>query len=228
MDLLKLENITVRYGLFFKALDSVSFSVKEGEILGLVGPNGCGKSTLLKVICGLITPGGNIFYKGQKVKPHKKDLAKLLGYAPQENSFFHKLTVKENMKYFSRLYGIGNADRIIDSAIRSLGLEKKKDTLAEKLSGGMKRRLNIGCSIIHDPPILLLDEPSVELDPLSRNNLWKLIRRINQSGTTIIISTNTMEEAEALCSRLVLLDHGKKVKEGSVSSIINRVERMVK
>ena len=226
MNLLKFENITVKYGLFFKALDNVTFGVREGEIVGLVGSNGCGKSTMLKVLSGLITPSGKIFYKGQRVKPHKKDLAKLLGYAPQENSFFNKLTVKENMKYFSRLYGITDADKIADSTIKSLGLESKKNTLAEKLSGGMKRRLNIGCSIIHDPQILLLDEPSVELDPISRNNLWQLIKRIKHSGTTIIISTNTMEEAEALCDRLILLSHGKKMTEGPVSSIISRVERM--
>ena len=226
MDLLKLENITVRYGLFFKALDKVSFSIKEGDVLGLVGTNGCGKSTVLKVIVGLITSGGKIYYKNERVKPHKKDLAKLLGYGPQENSFFHKLTVKENMKYFSRLYGIKDVDKKIDCTVKSLGLEKKRNSLAEKLSGGMKRRLNIGCSIIHDPQILLLDEPSVELDPISRNNMWNLIRKINQSGTTIIISTNMMNEAAALCDKLVLLEHGKKISEGNVSPIIGKVERM--
>jgi ABC-2 type transport system ATP-binding protein len=226
MDFLKLENVTVRYGLFFKAVDNVNFSVSEGEIIGLVGPNGCGKSTILKIICGLIKPGGKIFYKGDRVRPDRKDLAKFLGYVPQENSFFHKLTVKENMKYFSKFYGVDNADRIIEATIKSLGLESKKNTLAEKLSGGMKRRLNIGCSIVHNPSILLLDEPSVELDPISRNNLWRLVKRINHAGTTIIISTNMMNEAQALCDRLVLLDHGKKKVEGSVGSIVGRVERM--
>ena len=226
MDLLKLENITVRYGLFFKALDKISFSVKDGEILGLVGSNGCGKSTILKVICGLIHPGGKIFYKNQEIRPYNKDLAKFLGYSPQENSFFNKLTVRENMIYFSKIYDVREADNLIDATIKSLGLEKKKNTLAEKLSGGMKRRLNIGCSIIHDPQILLLDEPSIELDPISRNNLWSLIKSINKFGTTIIISTNMMNEAAALCDRLVLLDHGKKISEGSVSSILTKVERM--
>jgi len=226
MELLRLENITVRYGLFFKALDSVNFSVRDGEILGLVGPNGCGKSTMLKVISGLINPGGKIFYKNDRVHPHKKDIAKILGYVPQENSFFNKLTVKENMKYFSRLYNVEDVDKKIDAAVKSLGLEKKKDELAERLSGGMKRRLNIGCSIIHDPSLLLLDEPSVELDPISRNNLWSLIKRINQFGTTIIISTNMMNEAQALCSRLILLDQGKKTSEGTADTIISKVERM--
>ncbi len=225
MDLLKLENITVRYGLFFKALDNVSFTVRKGEILGLVGPNGCGKSTLLKVVCGLLKPGGRIYYNGQRVKPHNKDLAKFLGYAPQQNSFFHKLTVRENMKYFSRVYGL-QKDDMIDSVVKSLGLAQKRNSLAEKLSGGMKRRLNIGCSIIHDPPILLLDEPSVELDPISRNMLWDLIRKINRSGTTIIISTNMMNEANTLCSRLVLLDHGKVIDEGPAGLIVKKVERM--
>ena len=177
------------------------------------------------MICGLLKPSGKIYYKNDRVKPHKKDLAKMLGYAPQQNSFFHKLTVRENIKYFSRVYGVKN-DNVIDSVIKSLGLEQKRNAVAEKLSGGMKRRLNIGCSITHDPPILLLDEPSVELDPISRNRLWDLIKRINHGGTTTIISTNMMNEASALCDRLILLDHGKKIQEGAVSTIVSKVERM--
>jgi ABC-type multidrug transport system ATPase subunit len=160
------------------------------------------------------------------VKPQKKDIAKYLGYAPQENSFFYKLTVKENMKYFSRLYGLDDTEKVIDSTIKSLDLEAKKNTLAEKLSGGMKRRLNIGCSLIHNPPLLLLDEPSIELDPVSRDRLWELIKKINKSGTTILVSTNMMDEAAALCDRLVLLDHGKKVADGHTNSIISRLEKM--
>jgi len=218
---LSVRSITVKYGRF-TALEDLSFDVLEGEIFGLIGPNGCGKSTCLKVLCGILKPNeGSIFFQGREVKPWKKELSKVIGYAPQENSFFEKLTVKENLEYFANLYNLkGDLDDLISRVLEYLGIAEKIDTLAKNLSGGMKRRLNVACSILHNPKILILDEPSIMLDPVSRDSLWRLIKSINRKGTTIILATNTMEEARALCKRIVLMERGKAKAIGKTENIL--------
>jgi ABC-2 type transport system ATP-binding protein len=219
-------NVTVKFGRLV-SLDNLSFSVRKGEIAGLVGPNGCGKSTVMKVLCGLIKPEkGSVFIDNYLIKPSGKEFKRLIGYAPQENSFFGKLTVKENMSYFSDLYDIkGDRKTIIENFSESLGIYDKVNVLAENLSGGMKRRLNIACSILHSPEILLLDEPSIELDPVSRIYLWNLIRWINQQGTTIIIATNMLDEAKSLCKKVVFMERGKCIAEGSPDEVIDKMIR---
>jgi ABC-2 type transport system ATP-binding protein len=223
MDLIKFQNISVKYKNL-KVLDNLSFTVENNEIFGILGPNGSGKTTIFKVLLGIKKKeSGNI---GFETKISKTEMKRLIGFCPQENSFQDKLTVSENIKYFANLYGLkGDLDLLARETAESLGIGDKINECAENLSGGMKRRLNIACGILHKPRILILDEPSATLDPISRKELWKLIEKINQSGTTIIIATNIMEEVETLCDRIVMLKDGRKVVEGNIGDIRRMVQK---
>ncbi len=219
-----LRSLSVRFN-DVRAVDNVSFSVRKGEITGLVGPNGSGKSTILRILTGLVKPdSGSIIIDDHTIDTKDNEFKRIIGYSPQDNSFFKKLTVRENLEYFASLYNIGeNLDKLTGNLTRALGINDKIEELAENLSGGMKRRLNIACSLMHRPEILLLDEPSIELDPVSRNSLWELIRSINDNGTTIIVSTNIMEEAQALCDKLVFLSEGKVYMQGNTNEVLGSV-----
>lgn len=215
MAYLKLDGISFHYGKV-RVLDNVSFTVNRGEIFGLIGPNGCGKSTMLKIICGLLETEkpGKIMLDQKEIKPDK--IKSIIGYCPQENSFFDKLTLKENLAYFSHLYNLkGSFDKLIVNVLDSVGLVDKANEMACNLSGGMKRRLNIACGIMHEPQILLMDEPSIELDPESRSKIWNLVKSIRNSGKTIILATNLMEEAHALCDRIAMIRNGRLDYAGS-------------
>ncbi|HDD45889.1 MAG TPA: ABC transporter ATP-binding protein [Candidatus Aenigmarchaeota archaeon] len=214
--LLHLINISVFYRKF-KALDSFSMVVNREEIVGLIGHNGSGKTTILKVIAGIIKPdSGRILMNGNDVDIKSKEYRSSIGYSPQDNSFFEKLSVSENLKYFAHLYGVENIEDVAETAAKYFRLWDKKDVLAENLSGGMKRRLNIACAMLHGPKILLLDEPSLGLDPARRKELWELIKSIKSSGVSVVISTNIMEEAEYLCDRVIVVENGCMVYEGDV------------
>ncbi|MCK5018966.1 MAG: ABC transporter ATP-binding protein [Candidatus Peribacteraceae bacterium] len=206
-----------------KALNNISFKVMPGEIFGLVGRNGSGKTTILKTITGMIKPDdGHIMINDQAVDVGMKEYKSIIGYCPQNDSFFEKLTVEENLGYFARLYNVeGDLENIIKGVTNSLGIGDRIYEIAEKLSGGMKRRLNIACSLLHDPGFLLLDEPSIQLDPISRNELWNTIKMINKTGTTIIISSNMMEEINSLCNRVIFMDQGNKIYEGDPRGAMN-------
>lgn len=226
MAYLELDRISFSYGKL-KVLDELSFSVGECEIFGLLGPNGSGKSTCLQILSGLLKPkSGNIIFNGNCIRPHKKCISRIMGYCPQESSIFNALTVKENLKYFANLYKIkGNLNAIVNETVSSVNLQDKANTLARNLSGGMKRRLTIGCSLLHNPKILLLDEPTIELDPVSRNEIWKLIIRINRSGTTVIIATNLMSDALNLCKKAVYMESGRKILEGPAPDVMKTIMR---
>lgn len=221
---ISLSNITVRLGKI-NALVNVSFKIYSGEIFGLVGRNGSGKTTILKAICGLVKPDeGKILIDDEQADVNGQDFKRMIGYCPQENCFFEKLSVRENMEYFAYLYNVGsNVGSLIAGISKSLCLDDKLGELAANLSGGMKRRLNIACALVHEPQVLLMDEPSIELDPLSRDELWRMIRLINRSGTTIIISSNHMEEIRYLCTNAVYLEDGKKIYEGEVNDVISLI-----
>lgn len=228
--IIEIKKISKTFGEF-KALHDVSLEIEKGTIFGLLGPNGAGKSTLIKVLsCQLRPTAGSAFISGLDVVTDKKDVLSIIGVVPQENSFYDELTVAENLMYFGSLYGVA----VIDIKKRShrilemLRLTEKDSSRASTLSGGMKTRLNIACGLIHKPEVLILDEPSVGLDPVSRKALWDTIREVNREGTTILITTHYMEEADLLCDRILIMHKGNIVVEGTPEDLKNTVgERVI-
>ncbi|MCF7865832.1 ABC transporter ATP-binding protein [Candidatus Woesearchaeota archaeon] len=203
-------------------LRNISIDIKDGEIIGIIGSSGSGKTTLLNSIVGFIKPDkGKIKFriktKNNEYKYYvldestKKYINGNYGFASQMPSFYEKLTVRENLEYFGELYSL-NKETLranTETLIKLMGLENSENVLAKKLSGGMERRLNIACAMIHNPDILILDEPTADLDPVLRNNIWNLIHKINKKGTTIILSSHHLSELETLCDRISILKEGK-------------------
>ncbi|HEX7627519.1 MAG TPA: ABC transporter ATP-binding protein [Candidatus Methanoperedens sp.] len=227
--IIEFRSITKSYG-DFKVLDNVTLGIEKGIIFGLLGPNGAGKSTLIKVLsCQSRPSSGHAFICGLDVVSDKKDVLSIIGVVPQENSFYDELTVSENLMFFGSLYRIP----VIDIKKRShkilalLKLDEKSNTRANNLSGGMKTRLNIACALIHKPEVLILDEPSVGLDPVSRKALWETIRVVNGEGTTILLTTHYMEEADILCDRILIMNRGKIVIEGKQDDLKKKVGEKV-
>jgi ABC-2 type transport system ATP-binding protein len=201
-----INEITKCYG-DFKAVDAILFTILKNEIFGLLGPNGAGKTTTISMICGLLeTSSGTIHFNTPTGKDHKS----LIGYCPQENIFYPKLTCMEQLMFIGQLYGL-HANELKERASRlldMLGLTDKAAVLASKLSGGMKRRLNIGLALIHDPEILILDEPEAGLDPQSRILVREFIRKVSKEKT-VILTTHNMDEADRLSDRVAIIDRGK-------------------
>ena len=209
-------------------LNDISFSVKKGEIFGIIGMSGSGKTTILHHLIGFLEPDkGQILYaprKGADLKSLSNDFVaarKMFGFSPQRPSFYPQLTVDENLSYFGGLYRLSkkqikeNADRYLD--ITELSNHRTK--LASELSGGMQRRLSIACSLMHDPSVLILDEPTSDLDPVLREQMWNLIREINTSGTTIVVASHFLEELERVSSTIAILQNGKIIKQGDMHSL---------
>ncbi|MCD4799102.1 MAG: ABC transporter ATP-binding protein [Methanosarcinales archaeon] len=214
--IIEIKKISRTFGEF-KALNDVSLDIEKGTIFGLLGPNGAGKSTLIKVLsCQMRPTTGSAFISGLDVVSDKKDVLSIIGVVPQENSFYDELTVTENLRYFGSLYGVAVIDikKRSHRVLEMLQLTDKSSSRASTLSGGMKTRLNIACALIHKPEVLILDEPSVGLDPVSRKALWDTIREVNRQGTTILITTHYMEEADLLCSRILIMHKGNIIVEG--------------
>ena len=218
-EILRFEKISKSFGSK-RALDSVSFSVMEGEILGILGPNGAGKSTMMKIAAGTLEPeGGSIFLGGREMWMDYNARRKI-AMVPQEHSFFGELTVVDNLIYFASQVGAAREKVAKYAAEFSLGpfLGKR----AEELSGGYKRMLNICISLIQEPQIIFLDEPSVALDPVIRSELWEKIIELQKEGKTICISTHYMEEAQALCDRVCLINDGKIVALDTPDNLIKK------
>jgi ABC-2 type transport system ATP-binding protein len=228
--IIDIRSLSKSYGSFI-ALNNVSLSIEKGTIFGLLGPNGAGKSTLIKILsCQSRPASGHAYISGLDVVADKKEVLSIIGVVPQENSFYDELTVDENLLFFGSLYGIPVIDikRRSHKILTLLHLDEKSASLASNLSGGMKTRLNIACALIHKPGVLILDEPSVGLDPVSRKALWDTIREVNREGTTILITTHYMEEADLLCERVVIMNRGKIVVEGKPEELKNSAgERVV-
>ncbi len=194
----------------FVALDHFTLTIKKGECFGLLGPNGAGKSTLIKILTGYWKPTeGDASINGISITEQEK-IKPLIGWAPQEDSFYNGLTVQENMQYFGSLYGIKDEEYSIKS-LRLLGLHDKKDMLARALSGGMKKRLNIALALIHKPLVLFLDEPTVGVDPISRAELWNVIDSIKKQKVTILYTTHYLAEVERLCDSVGMIQKGKLI-----------------
>ena len=220
-NIIEVKNIVKQYKEL-KAIDNLSFEVHEGEILGLLGPNGSGKSTTINCILSLLEfSKGTIKIFGKDMKPDAYDIKSKIGVVFQEVSVFDELTVYENIDYFCGLYIKDKKTRkqYIEDAIRLVGLEDFEKFYPKKLSGGLLRRLNIACGIAHKPKLIFLDEPTVAVDPQSRNNILDGIKKLRENGATIVYTTHYMEEVEILCDRVIILDKGKILATGTTDEL---------
>lgn len=216
-NIIEVKNLTKKYKEL-TAISNLSFCVKKGEILGLLGPNGSGKSTTINSILSLLSyQSGDILIFGKKMKPDSYDIKKKIGVIFQNVAVFEELTVWENIDYFCGLYisDKETRDKYIEDAIELVGLGNYKKFYPKQLSGGLLRRLNIACGIAHKPELIFLDEPTVAVDPQSRNNILEGIEKLRDNGATIIYTTHYMEEVEILCDRIIILDKGKIIAEGT-------------
>ncbi len=220
-NIIEVKNLVKQYKEL-KAIDNLSFEVHEGEILGLLGPNGSGKSTTINCILSLLEfSKGTIKIFGKDMKPDAYDIKSKIGVVFQEVSVFDELTVYKNIDYFCGLYIKDKKTRkqYIEDAIRLVGLEDFKKFYPKKLSGGLLRRLNIACGIAHKPKLIFLDEPTVAVDPQSRNNILDGIKKLRENGATIVYTTHYMEEVEILCDRVIILDKGKILATGTTDEL---------
>ena len=201
-----------------KAVDDLSFNVREGEILGLLGPNGSGKSTTMNCILSLLKFNeGEIKIFGKEMQPDAYDIKSKIGVVFQDVAVFDELTVYGNIDYFCGLYIDDKETRkqYVEDALKLVGLEDNKSQYPKQLSGGLLRRLNIACGIAHKPTLIFLDEPTVAVDPQSRNSILEGIKKLRDNGATVIYTTHYMEEVEILCDRVIILDHGKIIASGT-------------
>ncbi|MGX4598875.1 ABC transporter ATP-binding protein [Faecalimicrobium sp. JNUCC 81] len=217
MSIIKVENITKRFNDKL-VLDNISFSINEGEIFGLIGPNGAGKSTLINIITNLmLANNGSVEINGLDLKKDPIKIKSIIGLVPQELAIIETLTPYDNLEYFGALYGLSGKllKERIDEALKICGLLDLKKKKVKKLSGGMKRRLNIAIALLHRPKILILDEPTVGVDPQSRNYIFTFLKDLSiNKNTTIIYTSHYMEEVEHLCSKVFIIDEGKEIAYG--------------
>jgi len=212
----RLEHITKRFGDFV-AVDNVSLEVAPGEIFGFLGPNGAGKSTTIRILCGLLTPSsGTATVAGFDVATQSENIRRSIGYMSQKFSLYDDLSVIENIEFFAGIYGVPaeKFEARRDYVLKMAGLADKRDTMTHLLSGGWKQRLALGCAILHEPPILFLDEPTSGVDPMARRDFWDLIYTLSAAGHTIFVTTHYMDEAE-YCHRIALMGGGKVIALGS-------------
>lgn len=205
-----------------RVLVNISFSIQKGEVLGLIGSSGAGKTTLLNLLVGFLRPDkGRILFslktkqgiKAVSVLEKRLAVSKKYGFAAQHPSFYEKLTVRENMEYFAQMYDLGGRaiKANVDVLLKLMDLKASQHVHAEDLSGGMKRRLDIACALVHNPEVLILDEPTADLDPVLRNQIWEIVKRINARGTTVILSSHHLNELDTLCNRIAVLKNGEIV-----------------
>ena len=225
-NVVKIDELVKRYGDLI-ALDHFSLEIKEGEVFGLLGPNGSGKTTTINCLLSLLAfDKGDIEIFGKKMTPVSYDIKKEIGVIMQNVAVFEELTVYENIDYFCGLYITDKAKRkqCVEEAIKFVGLEDFRKFYPKKLSGGLLRRLNIACGIAHKPKLIILDEPTVAVDPQSRNRILEGIQELNRSGATVIYTSHYMEEVEQICTRIAIMDKGRKVAEGTKDEL----KRMIK
>lgn len=217
---IEVESLVKKFGDFV-AVDHISFTVRRGEILGFLGPNGAGKSTTIRILCGLLQPSaGRARVGGFDVTTDAEAVKKNIGYMSQKFSLYDDLKVEENIEFFSGIYGVPKERRRErkEYVLQMAGLHEKRDTMTQLLPGGWKQRLALGCAILHQPPILFLDEPTSGVDPIARRGFWELIYQLSEAGHTIVVTTHYMDEAE-YCHRLALMDQGKIIALGAPSSM---------
>lgn len=225
MEAVKIRSLIKKYSKTI-AVDNISLDINEGEIFGFLGPNGAGKSTVINLICGLLKPDqGEIFISGIDMGRDKLEAKKCLGLVPQEIAIFDTLTASENISFFGKLAGLKGSllkEHTVE-ALELVGLSDKARELPKSFSGGMKRRLNIACAVVHHPKVIIMDEPTVGIDPQSRYHILESVKKLNQMGSTIIYTSHYMEEVEAICGRIAIMDHGKLITLGTREELKNLV-----
>jgi lipooligosaccharide transport system ATP-binding protein len=207
----------------FAAVDSIRFAVEEGEVFGFLGPNGAGKTTTMKMIqCVSPKTDGKLEVFGMDVNTHQREIKRFLGVVPQETNLDPDFSVYDNLRVYSRYFDLSreHVERIIDELLGFVQLREKKETLIEQLSGGMKRRLILARALINSPRLLILDEPTIGLDPQARHLIWDKLKNLQSQGITIVLTTHYLEEAAQLCDRLVIMDYGKIIAEGKPDELI--------
>jgi ABC-2 type transport system ATP-binding protein len=227
---LEVADLRKNYGAL-TALHGVSFTVHEGELFGLLGPNGAGKTTLLSIVsCLLDATAGEVLLQGRPVRRGDRGLKRAIGVVPQELAIYGDLTARENLRFFGELYGLGGAalrDRV-RKVLAAVALEDKADDRVRSFSGGMKRRLNLGAALVHGPRLLLLDEPTVGVDPQSRNHIFEEVRRLNAAGVTVVYTSHYMEEVQALCTRVGIIDHGRLAACDTIPNLLRQLNGLIR
>jgi ABC-2 type transport system ATP-binding protein len=219
--MLEVRNLVKRFG-DNAAVRGVSFAVARGESFGLLGPNGAGKSTTIAMISGLLQPNsGEILVAGLSAREHPLAIRKVMGIVPQDIALYPSLSARENLMFWGAMYGLAGRELAarVDEALEIVTLSDRQKERIETYSGGMKRRINIAASLLHRPALLIMDEPTVGIDPQSRNNILETVRQLNSQGMTVIYTSHYMEEVEYLCERLAIIDHGQLIAQGTLPDV---------
>jgi len=226
--LIELDRATKRFGSRV-ALDGFSLAVEPGSVVGILGPNGAGKTTVLSLVAGLARPtSGAVRFRGAEVtSPFPRDVRRAIGVVTQETALYDELTVRQNLRYAADLFGVSDRDDRVAGVLALIGLSDRAKDRVGSLSGGMRRRLALGRALLHDPDFLILDEPTLGVDVEARHSLWGHVRWLRRTGKTVLISTNQLDEAEALCDRIVVLRDGRQVADGDPADLLARTGRCV-
>ena len=209
-----------------KAIDGLSLSIRKGETLGLLGPNGAGKTTTVNILAGLLRPDrGEMRWEGAPVEGHSEAFKRRIGYVPQDLALVEELDARDNLNLFGALYGLGGPAlrQAVDEALDFAGLRDREHDPVKRYSGGMKRRLNLVAALLHDPALLLLDEPTVGVDPQSRNAIFEGLETLKARGKTLVYTTHYMEEAQRLCDHIAIIDGGRILAEGTLAELLDRL-----
>jgi len=221
-----MKNVVKRYGDTM-ALDHMDLNIAQGDILGLLGPNGAGKTTAIRILCGLIAAdSGDITVFGKKQNIHNVDVKREMGIVTQELTVFSDLSAMDNLRYFGQLYGLRGAELAsnVKRVLEFIELTEHAGKKPSKYSGGMKSRLNIGCALVHRPKLLIMDEPTVGIDPQSRNHILESVKKIAAEGTTVIYTSHYMEEVQAICNNIAIMDAGRVIAKGTLDELVGNIQ----
>ncbi len=222
--MIEITNLTKKFG-DFTAVNNISMDIKKGELFGLLGPNGAGKSTTVSMLSTILSPtSGEIKINNKPLKGNEMEIKSILGIVPQDLALYETLSAKDNLRFFGSLYGLSGKklSNRVDEVLDIIELKDKANQVVEKYSGGMKRRVNIGVALMHNPQIMIFDEPTVGIDPQSRNHIMETIKTLNkEKGVTVIYTSHYMEEVEFLCSRIGIIDYGRVIALGSIQELKN-------
>lgn len=227
MSFVEIRQVVKKYGAKI-SVDHLHLSIERGELFGLLGPNGAGKSTLIKLMSGLLHPDfGEIMIDGLSVKRHPLETKKRIGLVPQDLAIYENMSARDNVAFFGRLYGLRGREleNRVQEALEFVGLADKAKDEPQSFSGGMKRRLNIACALTHKPQLIIMDEPTVGIDPQSRNHILESVKELNRQGSTIIYTSHYMEEVSAICSRVAIMDQGRLIACGTHEELRSEVSQ---